>query len=205
MKIYKKIIKRYKTSGFKRTMGYLFFTVFLEKVGLHVDAVFIYKKDGPSIQAGEEFGFKVIQSLHELGDKERASLIGYGGTELIDDFSDSFSRGELCALGYSEQQLGCVCWAIKTLDHPVKIQQPAFLIWRCFTLPDLRGRGLYPLTLSYFCSMLKNQDSFSGPILIESSVFNQSSLKGIYKAGFRDKGKIFRFGGWSKAFDIMNS
>lgn len=204
MEFYRKINERFKVLGIWPTMMYLFFTVFLEKLGFHIEAVFVYK-DGASRLAEEKFDFKVIQSLHELDDKDKMSLTEYGGAELIDDFSASFSRGELCALGFSEKRLGCICWAKKIQDHPVKIRQSAFLIWRCFTLPDLRGRGLYPLTLSHFCSMLKNQDSFSGPILIESSVFNQSSLKGIHKAGFRYKAKVFRFARWHKTFDIMKS
>jgi len=200
MKFYEKINERFKILGIWPTMMYLLFTVFLEKLGFHVEAVFEYKHNGSSRLIGDEFDFRVIQSLVELDDKDRTSLIEYGGKDLIDDFSDSFARDELCALGFSEQQLGCVCWAKKIQNHPVNVQQSAFLIWRCFTLPDFRGRGLYPLTLSHFCSMLKNQDSFSGPVLIESSVFNQSSLKGIRKAGFRYKGKILRFGSWSKTF-----
>lgn len=205
MKIFRKVKERFKISGIWPTMMYLLFTVFLEKIGIHIEAVFTYEKDSSLELADEKFDFKVIQSLHELDEKDKTSLMEYGGTELIDDFSLSFSRGELCALGFSEQRLGCICWAKKIQNHPVEIRKSAFLIWRCFTLPGLRGRGLYPLTLSFFCSMLKDQDSFSGPILIESSVFNQSSLKGIHKAGFRYKCKVFRFGRWSKTFDIMNS
>lgn len=205
MRFYRKINERFKILGIWPTMKYLFFTVFLEKLGFHVDAVLVHEKDSSASLAEEGFNFKVIKSLHELGDKDRKSLVEYGGSALIKDFSDSFLRGELCALGYLGQQLGCVCWAKKIQDYPVKLQQPAFLIWRCFTLPDLRGRGLYPLTLSCFCSMIKNQGSFSGPVLIECSIFNQSSMKGIHKAGFRHKAKIFRFGGWSKAFDIIVS
>ena len=200
MEFYRKVTERFKVLGIWPTIKYLLFTVFLEKLGFHLEAVFAFNEDDCSALAEEEFDFRAIKSLHELEEKDRTSLIAYGGTELIEDFSASFSRGELCALGFSEQRLGCVCWAKEIPNHPVIGEQSAFLIWRCFTLPDLRGRGLYPLTLRHFCSMLKNQDLFSGSILIECSVFNQSSLRGIRKAGFQYRSKILRFGNWSKTF-----
>lgn len=198
MNIYRKINERFRILGLWPTMKYLFFTVFLEKLGFRVEAVYVFTKDDSSDLAEDGSDFRVIRSIDELDDKDKTSLVEYGGAELIQDFIASFLRGELCALGFSEQRLGCVCWAKKIENHPLNVQQPAFLIWRCFTLPDLRGRGLYPLTLRYFCSMLINQDAFTGPILIECSVFNKSSLQGIHKAGFRYKGKILRFGSWSK-------
>ncbi len=204
MQFIRKIKERIKVFGIWPTIMYLFFTVFLEKIGFHAEAILVFHNEVLSYSPVQKFSFRVIQSASKLGDKERASLIEYGGKALIDDFSTSFARGELCALGYWEHQLGCVCWGKKIQHHPILGRKPVFLIWRCFTLPELRGRGLYPLTLSHFCSELNNRKLFFGPILIECSIFNQSSMKGIQKAGFRYQGKILRFGSWRKSFDVQN-
>lgn len=199
----KKVIERFKVSGIVPTISYLFFTVFLEKLGFHVEAVFSIQQQNISKAAEQGYSFRVIQSSAKLGDSDETALLEYGGSSLIDDFEASFARGELCALGYWEQRLGCVCWAKNIQHHPLLENQSAHLIWRCFTLPDLRGRGMYPQTLRFFCAMLSNKDDW--PILIECSVFNHASLNGISKAGFQIIGKILRFRKWSRVLAVNNS
>lgn len=203
MLIFRKIWQRFRIFGLIPTLEYLFFTVFLEKIDFHIDIVYSIQPESIQTVKLQGFSFRLIHSVTDISDSDTQALKEYGGIELVNGFSTSLAEGEICALGYFGQELGCVCWARAIDGHDLTGRQDGFIIWRCFTLPRLRGHGMYPKTLKFLCYKLNEMSSI--PILIECSLFNHASIKGIEKAGFKFIGKVLRFRKWSKPYSVARS
>lgn len=57
----------------------------------------------------------------------------------------------------------------------------------CYTNPQSRGKGIYPLMIRYICNSIGNEDSIFYMIVDET---NSSSIRGIEKAGFKKCGNV---------------
>ncbi len=64
-----------------------------------------------------------------------------------------------------------------------------FIIGPCFTHPDFRGKGIYPMVLDYIVNLLGEKDT-KFYMVVDSE--NTPSIKGIEKAGFERCGEIFK-------------
>jgi len=194
-----KLIQRIRMTGLWPTIKYLIFTVLFERLDIHVSVIFeqtlnhieSHKKDG--------YHCDVIQSLDDLTTPVRDALVEYGGHEMIADFAKSFSQGQQVALGFSDGRFGCVCW-FQRQRHGLFDDQPVHLIWRSFTLPEMRGRKLFPLTMKCACSYIRRNPDGDFPIVAESSLFNTSSIRGIESAGFGRISKKIEIGRWGRFF-----
>ncbi len=182
MKAFTKIYKRVRETSLLATFQYLFLTVFLEKIGIEINSVFKFQ-DNTVLEKLGKFHSEVINSIIEINNQSLMSITKYGGASLIKDFELAFSKGEYCALGFWEGKIGCICWC-KKIDDNTLGKKNAYWIWHCFTLPEHRGLGLYPVTLYDLCQfLLENMES--DLIMVESSTYNISSIRGIEKAGFK--------------------
>jgi hypothetical protein len=137
--------------------------------------------------------FEIIANLEQLAAADRAVLVEYGGDDEIVDFERSFACGETCAVGRYENQLASVCWVSRrTGHHFAKNDASVVLLYRCFTIPKHRGKGLYPFVLQSSCRSLLTSENGPRDILVESSLFNQASIRGIQHAGFVPVGREYR-------------
>ena len=79
--------------------------------------------------------------------------------------------------------------AFATVDQiapHLKYERSAY-IGRCETLPACRGQGLYPHVLLTICGVLATKGFTEAVLTVAPD--NQSSIAGVKKAGFREKGE----------------
>jgi GNAT superfamily N-acetyltransferase len=132
-----------------------------------------------------------------------AALAKYGGSHLATEFRRAFAVNRICVAIYSDTgALAAVCWAERASSFAPWMTAPCILIARCFTLPEYRGRGLYPAALKAADRLIPQTMQRLDWLLIECSMFNYSSKSGILKAGFRPCGMAIDIGkkriGWKK-------
>ena len=185
-----------RSMGLWRTAGYLFFTVFLEQIGLHWNYAFLRRMDCRSttvIPAG--FSANLVRQMDDLGEQDLAALRTYGGVKLTEHFRTAFAAGKVCIVLHSvADELATVCWVEKVDAFAPCTTIPCALVSRCFTLPQFRGLGLYPAVLQAVDHLLPDEMLRSTEIVIECSAFNYASRSGILKAGFRIGGIAIEIG-----------
>ncbi|MSP61008.1 MAG: hypothetical protein EXR72_11815 [Myxococcales bacterium] len=184
-----KVRKRVAAQGLRRAASYWAFTAALERTGLEVIRVFAW---GPAAGSGT---IAAVDRMAALSAADVATLGEYGGDTLLRLFTEAFVRGDRCAIGRVDGKLACVCWIVRIEGHQAA-GAPAVLVERCFTLPAFRGRSLYPDTLRGACDALRREHGAALPILIESSIWNDSSIRGIEKAGFHPVGTLYKLRSW---------
>lgn len=104
---------------------------------------------------------------------------------------EQFDGQELLVCGWYGEKLTYYGWAQfrkrRLARHTsVPIGSGNAFIYRCFTHPEFRGRGIYPAALHFLCAHL----AASGfkRAFIDHHVRNTASGKGILRAGFRTAG-----------------
>jgi hypothetical protein len=189
--ILQRIRDRVSKQGWLATGGYLVGTALIEKTGLSIMRVYV---SGPALQFTEPAPEDVLRSMEDLGESDIEDLRAYGGERLIQSFSGNFDRGYWCVTTRVGGRIGCVCWLTRSRSYRPAGDKPAVLIQSCFTLPQFRGKSLYSATLRHAlaCAATMWNDR---SVFIESSVFNESSIRGIEKAGFEAFGTVVYAGG----------
>jgi GNAT superfamily N-acetyltransferase len=77
---------------------------------------------------------------------------------------------------------------IGELNHELVLPQGNRYLWNFRTLSEFRGRGIYPALLQF---ILRYEGNKAEQFWIIHAPENQSSLKGIMKAGFQYVGKLY--------------
>ena len=93
--------------------------------------------------------------------------------------------GELAAYGWSASERA----HIGGLDLHFTISPGERYLWDFVTMPAFRGRGIYPLLLQ---AILRLQSDLADGFWIGHEPGNESSRRGILKAGFRVAGHVWR-------------
>lgn len=194
-----RLCSRCRSEGVFRTGAYLLITVLLQRAGVHINEVFragqlpgIGATKGPlraSLEASMDF----------LTEKDRAALLRYGGNRLIEGFRGAFARGERCVVVRVEG--GClagVCWLQRSASYLPAAGRRSIQIERCFTLPEYRGRGVFPLALAWAVARLMQEGEKAEDIYVACSVGNRSSARGICKAGFTRAGLLIELLRWER-------
>ena len=141
------------------------------------------------------FRVKLAKHPHDVSESDIATLSNYGGELFGQQFCRAFDAGKICVLLHSNDgRLAAVCWAEKALAFPPCTPNPCMILSRCFTLPQFRGRGLYPAAITALDHLLPEEMRDITELGIECSMFNHSSHRGIEKAGFRIGGTAIEFG-----------
>jgi len=78
---------------------------------------------------------------------------------------------------------------ISEISYEHKLRKNEAFIYHCFTCPEFRGKGIYPFVLSYIAGLLRKNGTKN--ILISAIKRNESSCRGILKAGFAQDTFIF--------------
>ena len=203
MNTLRKIIQRFRSAGFLPTIKYLFFTVLLERLGIHFDVIFVYESSPFGQSQPGNYHCKVIGSLDGLAPSVREALVDYGGNEMIEDVAKSFAEKQLCVLGFIDGRFGGLGW-FEPQGHDLFVDQEVYLMWRAFVLPDMRGQKLLPLTMIEACSFIRRDLRSNRPIVVECSLFNKSSRRGIENAGFELIAKEVEIGRWKTFYQVRD-
>ena len=185
--------------GFWNTVGYVVFTVVLERVGVHVNYIFRMRVSGDPVSF-PGFDIEHVCRAEEMGDQDWIALREYGLSKLVEEFKRAFASGKTCmVLRRVDGRLACVCWMQKMATFAPG-DEPCILVSRCFTLPEFRGKGLYPAALQSAGSGMTGEPSGPEHVMIECSKFNYASRRGIMKAGFQLCGVSIELGRWKKVW-----
>lgn len=181
----KKIRHRIRSQGLYRFIGYLGVTVILEKFGIHIVDIYRYDISNDNECFEGENNFDVITSIGSFSSEDIALLDEYGGPKLIRLFAKRFEQDMKAVVLRPDTTIASIFW----LDG--KRWLPEFLadyqyttIKDCFTFPSYRGRGYYTLGLKYIAYILGKGANNLQYVIVECSIANYSSLKGIKKADF---------------------
>lgn len=192
-RLLKRLGRRAAAQGLLRTLGYLTFTVVLERWGLEVAEVFEHVSQPDRRGCHGVYQGCVANSTAAFAQSDLQRLRAYGGETILEDFERAFDRRELCVLcRLKGGELAGVCWFTIGYVYPAARGCPCVLFERGFTFPEYRGRGVLPAALRYAVRWLRLQREFGGRIFAECSVFNNSSARAIAKAGFTSAGLRLR-------------
>jgi len=193
---------RIRVNGFWRTIGYVLFTVFLERFHVSIDYVFEGLPDQTAKLSGE-CSPAAVTSMAELSTSTVEALRRYGGERFLGGFERAFSRGEVCIVAYlPDHSFAGAVW-LKGADRrylPAK-GRDYMRFESGFTLPECRGRGALSSVLAFGRSWLYSSTATAPLLFLECSVFNTSSKRGILRAGFQERGVLLLMGKkWGKFF-----
>lgn len=181
-----RIKDRVAKQGIFGSVAYYLGTGLLERSGISIMRVYCAP---PGAVAEPDIGEgAVLQSMQDLTPTDVQDLIAYRSEALVHSFARNFSRGFWCVVTRIDAHIGCVCWLTRVARYPPAANGAAAVIQYCFTVPQHRGKSLYPITLHRTRNAAGSFFGAPSPIFIESSVFNQSSVRGILKAGFEPVG-----------------
>ncbi len=187
-----KVLDRVQAQGLLPALSYYGGTVVLERLGFHANDVYRNLRPTPYERPG--LTFSCAYAFDEFSPSDCDQLDSYGGPALRREFERAFDAGEWCVVARENGRLGSVCWIGESRDFVAFPGVTTSLIQRCFTLPEQRGRGLYALALAFATRTLLDEDA-ERPVLVESSSFNRSSIRGIEKAGFERIGQHLEWRG----------
>lgn len=192
-------LRRFRRQGFWATLGYVLFTALLEKCGVQVSCVFEHLRCNHVGFRNTRFGASVAGSTVAFTSADLESLEAYAGEKILQDFERAFEGGESCVVCRSESgDLAGACWLTTAARYGPAGGEDCALIQRCFTLPEHRGQGAFPLALSYAVNWLRVDRDHTARIFVECSVFNRSSQRGIVKAGFSKTGIVVQAWHWQR-------
>ena len=193
-----KIIRRIRYQGVRKTLFYLF-GLCLGKCAIRINRIYRLP-DQISLNRLEEeiqnkytsLAFSICSQMEDFSEEDIQSLCAY--EENLTDpsgFPKLFQRKMSCAIARINGKLGGYCWFAKS-PYPLPKQVPpeCLKIQMCNTFPEFRGQGVYPGILNYACWLIRQLNP-DYPIVIKVSVFNDSSIRGIEKAHFRQLGYWF--------------
>lgn len=92
-------------------------------------------------------------------------------------------------MAVDQSRIVAYCWVSFTetevgeIDRVIKVKNKELYIYDAFTLPDYRGKNLYPYILTYICQYGKEKGYTRALIFVLRE--NTPSKQGIEKAGFK--------------------
>ena len=108
---------------------------------------------------------------------------------------NAFNVGKVCIIVHSPAgELATVCWAERVNTNTPCTSDPCVLIARCFALLQFSGMRLYPCALKAVDHLIPLDMSRLGTSVIECSIFNYASRKGILESGLQLSGTALEIG-----------
>jgi GNAT superfamily N-acetyltransferase len=136
----------------------------------------------PEVEAGADAEYSFLDN--NSGEKT-ASLVSLVGKDIV---KARFNQGEVCGVAWSNSKVVSYCWLafkqaeVGEINRIIKLSDKELYLYDAFTLPDYRGRGLFPALLTAILGFARSK-SYSRALIFSNSR-NRPSLRGIEKAGF---------------------
>lgn len=183
--MYKKLIDRIKHQGFFSTVNYFLFTVGGEKLGIEIIIKYLFSGDAAEKSVDENI--KIYGKKSDIPFSYLDELTQACGERFSQSVEQKLSRGEKLAIGISEGHAASISWMKKLNENKNEV---FWLINGCLTLPSYRGLKLYPRSIKQLTKLAfeLTQTEQKTNVLIESSIANKASIKGITQCGFRKFG-----------------
>lgn len=123
--------------------------------------------------------------LHFL--KKRSPELSLVVSNVVSD--QRFSRGSVCSCLFHQNKIVSYCWLsfqeewIGEIETTISLKMDEVYLFDAFTLPEYRGKNLFPFLLTNTITYLKTQGYCYALIFALST--NRVSIKAIQKAGFK--------------------
>lgn len=180
--------------GLLKTIIYYIGSHFLPKTGFQLKYLYEYQHGCSSPQKSLPLDVKlsVVQKIADFGPEDIKALNDFEGRKLIDRYEMEFENNHKCVVARKEKSgLVSAGWITPALLQFSMDEAPSFLIRDCFTLPNMRGKGLYPAMLKTACEYVISSLAHDSPHIFVTSVFsNWPSIRGIKRSGFKRIGII---------------
>lgn len=184
-------LNRFSQWGVLRTLGYYVFAVGADKVGVGIWLAFEYAGHSNAFPRTEAATFSILESMSELTARDRELLRACQGGTRLELYRGYFDRGKKCAVARLEgSELACMLWMKTISEYCQNRGHRSVVLSDAITLPDHRGKGLYPQTLSFICDYATGMWGEAAKIYADCSVVNYASKRGLRKAGFVPNGWI---------------
>lgn len=177
--------------GVMRTLGYYVFAVGADKLNCRVLNTLEFAGRANSLPRSAAADFSIANSMADWTTRDFELLRASQGAARMEVYKGYFDHGNKCAiarLGGSE--LACMVWLKITSEYCSHPGQDCVVLTDAFTMPEHRGKGLYPQTLSFICDYALRVWGNAAKICADCSVVNYASKKGLLKAGFVSDGWI---------------
>jgi len=198
----KKYSQRAKVEGHLQTWLYLLGNFIFPKIGIQVKYIF-FNNALQQHSIDDQAELALLDDMSQLTDSDKKNLIGFEGDSLVDKFRQEFSEGCKCVIVRNDS-LASACWIAHAPDYLQDHKTESFLIRDCFTLPAMRGRGMYPKILDFAIKEIQKQTTEKKVRIVVNSIFsNRSSIRGILKSGFIKAGTVYQIG--KNGFAIFKS
>jgi len=199
---FEKYNQRAKVEGHLQTWLYLLGNFIFPRIGLQVKYIF-FNNDARQFSEDDQAELALLSDMSQLTDSDRKNLISFEGDSLVEKFRQEFSDGCKCVI-VRNSGLVSACWIAPAPDYLQDHKTESFLIRDCFTLPAMRGRGLYPKILNFAINEIQNETTGKKVRIVVNSIFsNRSSIRGILKSGFLKAGVVYQIG--KSGFAIFES
>ena len=198
----KKYKQRAKVEGHLQTWLYLLGNFIFPKIGIQVKYIF-FNHDLQQHTTDDRVELALLDDMSQLTDSDKRNLIGFEGNSLVEQFRQEFSDGCKCVIVRNDG-LVSACWIAPAPGYLQDHKTESFLIRDCFTLPAMRGRGLYPEILDFAINEIQQEITSKKVRIVVNSIFsNRSSIRGILKSGFLKAGIVYQIG--NNGFAILKS
>ncbi len=192
--MYKKFINRIKYQGFISTLNYFFITVGLEKLGFEIIKQFIFT--GPVVKTMDSQYINIFSKKADIPVLLLNDLTKECGPRFSVSVDTKLNKGNQLAIGVIDGRAASIAWLMKP-DNAIQ-QVDGYelrLIQGCLTLPKYRGMGLYPKSITRLVDLTTSlaKPNIKTAVVIESSVANYASIKGIVQCGFKELGYVIHY------------
>ena len=199
---FKKYNQRAKVEGHLQTWLYLLGNFIFPKIGIQVKYIF-FNKGIQQHLIDDRVELDLLDDMSQLTVSDKKNLISFEGNSLVEKFRQEFSDGCKCVIVRNDG-LVSACWIAPAPDYLQDHKTESFLIRDCFTLPAMRGQGLYPKILDFAINRIQTETTHKKVRIVVNSIFsNRSSIRGILKSGFLKAGVVYQIG--QNGFAIFRS
>ena len=194
--------QRVKAEGHLQTWLYLLGNFVFPKIGIQVKYIFFNKEVQQNL-TDNRLELALLRNMSQLTGRDKRNLIDFEGDSLVEKFEIEFDAGCKCVIVRNDG-LVSACWIAPAPDYLQGHNIESYLIRDCFTLPAMRGRGLYPKILDFAINEIQKETDNNKVRIVVNSIFsNRSSIRGILKSGFLKAGIVCQIG--KKGFAIFKS
>jgi len=198
---FEKYNQRVKIEGHFGTWLYILGNFLLPKLGIQIKCIF-FNKEIELKPENKDVELALLNNISHLTKSDIENLRAFEGDSLLVTFENEFSDGNRCVIARKDG-LASACWIAKAPSYLQDSETVTFLIRDCFTLPNLRGQGLYPQILDFAIDCIQKELPHKKVQISVNSIFsNRSSIRGILKSGFYKAGITIQLG--KVGFGLLN-
>jgi hypothetical protein len=171
--------------GILRTLGYYALCVAPDKVGIKLFEAYKHVGRHNVTPRTSNSTFSVLESAADWTERDAEVIKAFLGEGWLGLYGEKFARGSKCAVTrWGGSDLACLLWVHNMSDYWQSPGQNCVVLTDAVTVPEHRGKGLFPLTLSFACDYASEEWGDDLEIYADVSLVNYASKKGLHKAGF---------------------